>query len=50
MIWKLLTVAGKRFRTLQGSRLLLAVYAGDQFVDGGRAVKSKLEPLKWKAT
>ena len=49
MISKLLTVAEKRFRTLKGSRLLPAVYAGDQFVDEVKTHKSKFEFLKRKA-
>ena len=49
MIWKLLTVAEKRFRTLKGFWLLSAVYAGVQFVDGIKTDKSKFEPLKRKA-
>ena len=34
MIWKLLQVAEKNFRTLKGYWLLLDVYEGKQFVDG----------------
>jgi len=49
MIWKLLTIAEKRFRTLKGFWLLPAVYAGDQFVDGVKAVKNNLESLERKA-
>jgi len=49
MIWKLLRVAEKRFRTLKGFWLLPAVYAGNQFVDGLKAVKSKSDLLERKA-
>jgi putative transposase len=49
MIWKLLTIAEKRFRTLKGFWLLPAVYAGDQFVDGIKAVKNNLGALERKA-
>jgi len=34
MIWKLLQVAEKSFRTLKGFWLLSDVYAGKKFVDG----------------
>lgn len=34
MIWKLLTVAEKNFKTLKGCGLLPDVYAGKHFVDG----------------
>jgi putative transposase len=40
MIWKLLQVAEKNFRTLKGYWLLSAVYAGKEFV-GGVAHESK---------
>lgn len=49
MIWKLLTVSEKRFRTLKGFWLLPAVYAGDQFIDGVKAVKNNFGPLERKA-
>jgi transposase-like protein len=49
MIWKLLTVAEKRFRTLKGSLLLPAVYQGDQFLDGVKAANNKLDLLERKA-
>ena len=49
MIWKLLTIAEKRFRTLKGFWVLPAVYAGDQFVDGVKAVKDNLGSLERKA-
>ena len=42
MIWKLLKVAEKGFRTLKGSLLLSEVYAGAQFVD---EVKSTSQAL-----
>ena len=34
MIWKLLRVAGKNFRSLKGYWLLQEVYSGKRFVDG----------------
>ena len=34
MIWKLLRVAEKRFKTLKGCSLLPDVYAGKKFIDG----------------
>jgi putative transposase len=49
MIWKLLTVAEKRFRTLKGPLLLPAVYQGIQFLDGVTAANSKLDLLERKA-
>jgi len=49
MIWKLLRVAEKRFRTLKGSLLLPAVYRGDQFLDGVKAANNKLDLLERKA-
>jgi putative transposase len=49
MIWKLLTVAEKRFRMLKGHWLLPDVYAGDQFIDGVKTVKSKFEPFERRA-
>jgi hypothetical protein len=49
MIWKLLTIAEKRFRTLIGFWLLRAVYSGDQFVDGIKAVKNNFRSLERKA-
>ena len=42
MIWKLLQVAEKRFRTLKGYWLLPDVYAGKQFVDGVMKHESKV--------
>jgi hypothetical protein len=41
MIWKLLQVAEKNFRTLKGYWLLLNVYAGEKFVDGVMKDESK---------
>jgi len=49
MIWKLLKVAEKGFRTLKGSVLLLEVYAGNQFVDGVKVANSRFEPMERKA-
>ena len=49
MIWKLLMVAEKKFRTLKGFLLPPGVYAGDQFVDGVKVANSKLELLERKA-
>jgi len=44
MIWKLLQVAEKSFRTLKGFWLLADVYAGEKFVDGVKeTVKIGLE-------
>ena len=34
MIWKILTVAEKRFKSLKGYALLPDVYAGKHFADG----------------
>ncbi len=44
MIWKLLQVAEKSFRTLKGFWLLPAVYKGEQFVDG--TLKSEQKVLE----
>jgi hypothetical protein len=41
MIWKLLQVAEKSFRTLKGYWLLPNVYAGEKFVDGVMKDESK---------
>lgn len=49
MIWKLLKVAEKGFRTLKGSLLLPEVYAGTQFVDGVKVVNSRFESMERKA-
>jgi putative transposase len=49
MIWKLLTVAEKRFRMLKGHWLLPDVYVGDQFIDGVKTAKSKYEPFERRA-
>ena len=49
MIWKLLKVAEKGFRTLKGSLLLPEVYAGAQFVDGVKIVNSRFESMERKA-
>jgi len=49
MIWKLLKVAEKGFRTLKGSVLLPEVYAGNQFVDGVKVVNSRFESMERKA-
>jgi hypothetical protein len=48
MIWKLVTIAERRFRTLKGFWRLQAVHAGDEFVDVVKVVKNNLEPLKRK--
>ena len=42
MIWKLLQVAEKSFRTLKGHWLLQDVYEGKEFVDGVMKQKSKV--------
>lgn len=47
MIWKLLQVAEKNFRTLKGYWLLLDVYEGKQFVDG--VMVTAVNGLKRKA-
>jgi transposase-like protein len=47
MIWKLLQVAEKSFRTLKGFWLLSDVYAGKQFVDG--VIKHEAKVLERKA-
>jgi transposase-like protein len=47
MIWKLLQVAEKSFRTLKGYGLLPDVYAGKKFVDG--VMKSHLKAGERKA-
>jgi hypothetical protein len=44
MIWKLLQVAEKNFRTLKGHWLLPEVYGGKTFVDG--VVKQESEVLE----
>jgi len=49
MIWKLLTVAEKGFRILEGTLLLPIVYAGGQFVDGVKVANNMLETLERKA-
>jgi putative transposase len=47
MIWKLLLVAEKNFRTLKGYWLLPEVYAGKKFVDG--VAKHETKALERKA-
>lgn len=42
MIWKLLQVAEKNFRTLKGHWLLADVYSGKKFVDGVEKQESKV--------
>jgi hypothetical protein len=42
MIWKLLQVAEKNFRTLKGYWLLPEVYSGKRFVDGVIAEDEKI--------
>lgn len=49
LIWKLLMVAGKRFRTLKGFGLLPSVYAGGQFVDGVRQADIQPNPVEKEA-
>ncbi len=44
MIWKLLQVAEKNFRTLKGCWLLSEVYTGKRFVDG--IIKPETKPLE----
>jgi transposase-like protein len=44
MIWKLLQVAEKNFRTLKGYWLLSEVYTGKRFVDG--IIKPETKPLE----
>jgi putative transposase len=46
MIWKLLQVAEKSFRTLKGYWLLPDVYAGKKFVDGIMKIESKAQERK----
>jgi hypothetical protein len=41
MIWKLLQVAEKNFRTLKGYWLLSDVYKGERFVDGVMKYEAK---------
>jgi transposase-like protein len=43
MIWKLLRVAEKNFRTLKGFWLLFHVYSGKKFIDG--VMKDESEAL-----
>ena len=45
LIWKLLKVAEKQWRTSKGFPLLKDVYAGKQFVDG-RLVSKKSDKVK----
>ena len=45
LIWKLLKVAEKQWRTLKGFPLLKDVYAGKQFVDG-RLASRKADKVK----
>jgi transposase-like protein len=47
MIWKLLQVAEKNFRTLKGYWLLSDVYTGKKFLDG--IIKPETKPLERKA-
>jgi len=42
MIWKLLQVAEKSFRTLKGYWLLQDIYEGKEFVDGESVQKKKI--------
>jgi hypothetical protein len=41
LIWKLLRVAESTFRRLKGAGLLLAVYAGAQYVDGELKIRTQ---------
>jgi putative transposase len=45
LIWKLLQVAESTFRRLKGAELLPAVYAGEQYVDGGKRTVSLRQRL-----
>ena len=45
LIWKLLQVAESTFRRLKGAELLPAVYAGEQYVDGGERTVSLRQQL-----
>jgi putative transposase len=47
MIWKLLQVAEKNFRTLKGYWLLTDVYTGERFIDG--IIKPETKTLERKA-